>query len=218
MNDCSNLIGPIRQIKVTAEFPDARVPTDVSALGKAGENSSVKALAFEKMEEKKKRRRLNWNGLCQSAVYPLVFTTRKKKVIDIYIPKGKGEETLEPARSEASSLSPLNIPAALEGQRGSANSRAGERAGETEAGARGEAGIKSACWKKQDGHKRWTKLQRGLFLSKANGNISTQHREPSAGSIITAEQTQLAAIPEERRDAARWPGLAPSARPPRACT
>lgn len=70
---------------------------------------------------------------------------------------------------------------------------------------RREAGIKSACWKKQDGHKRWTKLQRGLFLSKANGNISTQHREGSAGSIITAEQTELAAIPEERRDARAGP-------------
>lgn len=61
-----------------------------------------------------------------------------------------------------------------------------------------EAGIKSACWKKQDGHKRWTKLQRGLFLSKANGNIFTQHGAANGGSIITAEQTELAAIPERR--------------------
>lgn len=76
-----------------------------------------------------------------------------------------------------------------------------------------EAGIKSACWKKQDGHKRWTKLQRGLFLSKANGNIFTQHGAANGGSIITAEQTELAAIPERRWDAARWPGSAPSASP-----
>lgn len=76
-----------------------------------------------------------------------------------------------------------------------------------------EAGKKSACWKKQDGHKRWTKLQRGLFLSKANGNIFTQHGAANGGSIITAEQTELAAIPERRWDAARWPSLAPSASP-----
>lgn len=35
-------------------------------------------------------------------------------------------------------------------------------------------------------------------MSKANGNISTQHREGNGGSIITAEQTELAAIPEKR--------------------
>lgn len=133
---------------------------------------------------------------------PLCLQPTKRRSL-IYIFKKEKEKTLEPARSKASSLSPLNIPAALEGQRGSANSRAGRRA--RQKWERREAGIKSACWKKQDGHKRWTKLQRGLFLSKANGNISTQRREGSAGSIITAEQTKLAAIPEERRDARAGP-------------
>lgn len=37
VNDCSNLIGLVMQIKVTAEFPDVHVPTDVSALGKRGD-------------------------------------------------------------------------------------------------------------------------------------------------------------------------------------
>lgn len=137
---------------------------------------------------------------------PLCLQLTKRRSLIYIFKKQREKNTLEPARSKASSLSPLNIPAALEGQRGSAklvSGRAGGRARQKR--ERREAGIKSACWKKQDGHKRWTKLQRGLFLSKANGNISTQHREGSAGSIITAEQTELAAIPEERRDARAGP-------------
>lgn len=42
-----------------------------------------------------------------------MFTNQEKKVIDIK----KKSETLEPARSKASSLSHPNIPAALEGRR-----------------------------------------------------------------------------------------------------
>lgn len=44
VTDCSNLIGLVKQIKVTAEFPDVHVPTDVSALRK---HFPVKVLAFE---------------------------------------------------------------------------------------------------------------------------------------------------------------------------
>lgn len=67
---------------------------------------------------------------------PLCLQPTKRRSL-IYIFKKEREKTLEPARSEASSLSPFNIPAALEGQRGSGNSRVSGRASETEAGAKG---------------------------------------------------------------------------------
>lgn len=92
VNDCSNLIGLVMQIKVTAEFPDVHVPTDVSALGKRGRGAACRGWTHPSKRPRLKRH-LNWNGLCQSTVYPLVFTTHKKKVIDIYIQKGKGKNT-----------------------------------------------------------------------------------------------------------------------------
>lgn len=131
-----------------------------------------------------------------------MFTNQEKKVIDIKKKKAKHSNLLG-----ARPLLYLT-PTFQQRSRG-AGGRWARQAREEER----EAGIKSACWKKQDGHKRWTKLQRGLFLSKANGNIFTQHGAANGGSIITAEQTELAAIPERRWDAARWPGLVPSASP-----
>lgn len=124
--------------------------------------------------------------------------TKRRSLIYIFKRKEKKHSNLLGARP------PLYLPSTFQQRsRGSEAAQTRERARQKR--ERREAGIKSACWKKQDGHKRWTKLQRGLFLSKANGNISTQHREGSAGSIITAEQTELAAIPEERRDARAGP-------------
>lgn len=117
----------------------------------------------------------------------LVFTTNKKKVTDI-----KKRSTWTCSERGPFFISPQHSSAAG-GVQQAADSRQ-EQEDER------EAGIKSACWKKQDGHKRWTKLQWGLFLSKANGNISTQHREGNGGSIITAEQTELAAVGERRWD------------------
>lgn len=159
-------------------------------------NSSVKAPAFKKASE------LEW-PLSKHCLSPCVYNPQKEGHWYIYSKrKGKKHSNLLGARP------PLYLPSTFQQRsRGSeaAETRqwAGGRARQKR--ERREAGIKSACWKKQDGHKRWTKLQRGLFLSKANGNISTQHREGSGGSIITAEQTELAAIPEERRDARAGP-------------
>lgn len=133
-------------------------------------------------------RDLNWKSLCQTTVYPLCLQATKK---GHWYKKAKHSNLLQ-ARPFL-----YLTPAFQQRSRGAAGCKL---ASKTLSRGEREAGRKSACWKKQDGHKRWTKLQRGLFLSKANGNISTQHREGNGGSIITAEQTELAAIPEKRWD------------------
>lgn len=202
--DCSNLTTVVMQIKVAWTFAD--VP---HVLGREQRSRAAVCCDPVVLNSSVKQRVFKWPAR-KAGIGAGIACVKPQFIPRVYNPGKEGHWYEKAKHSNLLGARPRLYLTTTFQQR--SRGTGGRRVSEDREGER-EAGIKSACWKKQDGHKRWTKLQRRLFLSKANGNISTQHRAANGGSIITAKQTELAAIPERSWDAACWPGLAPSASP-----